>query len=250
MIRSRPLFLVLGAVAATAVVVLALLPMSRPGASGSGGLIGREAPSLRTDGELPLVLEGPPIDLDRLRGQVVWLNFWTTSCVPCRTEMPAMQRLAARYAGDGLVIVGINVGDGPDSVRAFVDELGVRFPIVLDVDSAIFSRYSPLFGVPRHYFVGRDGRVVAARIGELQPAEMEPLLQELMGEASGRAPDADGASVGTTGCEPRAARSACRTVGPDALMRPSDFRQPAETRRGTTAPAATPGRPPPAWRPG
>ena len=65
-------------------------------------------------------------------------------------------------------------------MREFVDELGVTYPIVLDFDSAIFTRYSPLFGVPRHYFVGRDGTIVAARIGELRPAEMEPLVIELL----------------------------------------------------------------------
>lgn len=199
MIRSRPLLLVLGAAAVTALILLALLPVSRPGPAGSGGLIGRDAPSLRIDGEPPPVLEGAPIDLENLRGRIVWLNFWTTSCVPCRTEMPAMQRLAEAHAGDGLVVVGINVGDGAESVRAFVDELEVRYPIVLDLDSTIFSRYSPLFGVPRHYFVGRDGRVVAARIGELRPNEMEPLLQELIGEPGGRSPGDGPGSVGAIG---------------------------------------------------
>ncbi len=93
----------------------------------------------------PPTLNGETIDLGQLRGQVVWLNFWTTACV-----------------------------------RRFVDELGVSCPIVLDYDSAIVNRYSPLFGVPRHCFVGRDGTIVAARIGELRPDEMEPLVRELL----------------------------------------------------------------------
>ena len=180
MFRSSRLLPVLGVVALAAVALLALLPIGRPGPAGSGGLIGREAPTLRIDGQPPPVLEGAPIDLEGLRGRLVWLNFWTTSCVPCRTEMPAMQQLAEAYADDGLTVVGIDVGEGADSVRAFVEEIGVRYPIVLDVDSTIFNRYSPLFGVPRHYFVGRDGSIVAARIGELRPDEMGPLVRELL----------------------------------------------------------------------
>ena len=182
MVSSRRLVLVIAtAVLAIAVAVVAFVPLGSPEPSGAGGLVGREAPSLELDGRPPPTLGGQAIDLGALRGQVVWLNFWTTTCVPCRTEMPAMQRLADRYADDGLTVVGIDVGEGRESVQAFVDQLGVRYPIVLDVDSAIFNRYSPLFGVPRHYFVGRDGTIVAARIGELRPDEMEPLLEDLLG---------------------------------------------------------------------
>ena len=180
MVRSRRLLLVLAIVAGVALALVALAPLGRPGPGGSGGLIGHQAPSLRIDDEPPPTLEGTSVDLESLRGRVVWLNFWTTSCVPCRTEMPAMQRLAEAYVDDGLTVVGIDVGEGVDSVRSFVDELGVRYPIVLDLDSTIFNRYSPLFGVPRHYFVGRDGTIVAARIGELRPAEMEPLVKGLL----------------------------------------------------------------------
>lgn len=180
MFRSHRLLIVLGAIAVVVAARVALLPLGQGGPGDSGGLIGREAPSLRIDGRPPPVLNGAPVELERLRGRLVWLNFWTTSCVPCRTEMPAMQRLADAYADEGLTVVGIDVGEGADSVRAFVDELGVRYPIVLDFDSTIFNRYSPLFGVPRHYFVGRDGTIVAARIGELRPDEMEPLVVDLL----------------------------------------------------------------------
>lgn len=173
----------IGALAVGALVILAVafLPLGGEREGAQGGLIGSTAPSLALDGAPPPTLNGETIDLAELRGQVVWVNFWTTSCVPCRTEMPAMQEIADRFADRGLRIVGVDVGEGTDSVREFVDELGVTYPIVMDFDSTIFSRYSPLFGVPRHYFVGRDGRIVGARIGELRPEEMEPLVEQLLG---------------------------------------------------------------------
>lgn len=181
MLLSRRLLLVVTSAAlAITIAILAFTPLGSPRQSDGAGLVGRAAPSLELDGRPPPTLDGQVIDLDALRGQVVWLNFWTTTCVPCRTEMPAMQRLADRYRDEGLTVVGIDVGEGRESVRAFVDGLGVRYPIVLDLDSTIFSRYSPLFGVPRHYFVGRDGSITAIRIGELRPEEMEPLVLELL----------------------------------------------------------------------
>lgn len=183
--RTRRTWL-LGAAAVLGLTVAAIgfLPLGRP-TGGAGGLVGAQAPSLAIDAAPPPTLDGQTIDLAALRGKVVWLNFWTTSCVPCRTEMPAMQELAERYGGEGLRVIGIDVGEGSDSVREFVDELGVGYPIVLDFDSSIFSRYSPLFGVPRHYFVGRDGTIVAARIGELRPDEMEPIVRELLARDHG-----------------------------------------------------------------
>lgn len=173
------------AVGALIILAVAFLPLRGQRDGAQGGLIGSTAPSLAVDGAPPPTLNGETIDLEELRGQVVWVNFWTTSCIPCRTEMPAMQEIADRYADQGLTIVGVDVGEGTDSVREFVDELAVTYPIVLDFDSSIFPRYSPLFGVPRHYFIGRDGTIVAARIGELKPEEMDPLVRDLLGQEAG-----------------------------------------------------------------
>ena len=169
-------------VAGLIVLWVAFAPLAGGPNEGDGGMLGWTAPTLAIDDAPPPALDGTSVDLDELRGGIVWINFWTTSCVPCRTEMPAMQDVADRYGERGLTVVGVNVGEGADSVREFVDELGVRYAIVLDLDSSIFNRYSPVFGVPRHYFVGRDGTIVAVRIGELKPDDMEPLVEELLAD--------------------------------------------------------------------
>ena len=184
-LNRRRLLLGACAVAVAITLAVAFLPLGGQRDNGQGGLIGATAPSLAVGDAPPPTLNGERIDLGELTGRVVWINFWTTSCVPCRTEMPAMQDIADRYADQGLTIVGVDVGEGTDSVREFVEELGVNYPIVMDFESAIFSRYSPLFGVPRHYFVGRDGTIVMARIGELRPEEMDPLVRELLDQEPG-----------------------------------------------------------------
>lgn len=107
MLSSRRLVVVLAtAVLAIAIAVVAFVPLGSPGRPDTGGIVGGAAPSLEIDGRPSPTLDGRVIDLQVLRGQVVWLNFWTTTCVPCRTEMPAMQRLADRYQDEGLTVVG------------------------------------------------------------------------------------------------------------------------------------------------
>lgn len=101
-------------------------------------------------------LDGPPVSLDDLRGQAVVLNLWATWCPPCRAEMPALERISARYAGDGLVILALNQGENPDTVRAFVEEHDLTFTIALDPREQIGRLYE-LQAYPTTFFIGRDG---------------------------------------------------------------------------------------------
>src|SRR2546423_1399632 len=72
---------------AIALAVLAFVPLLRGGGTGPGGpLVGRAAPAIAADD-----LSGRHWTLADGHGRVVWVNFWATSCEPCRTEMPAMQ---------------------------------------------------------------------------------------------------------------------------------------------------------------
>jgi cytochrome c biogenesis protein CcmG/thiol:disulfide interchange protein DsbE len=110
----------------------------------------------------------------------VWINFWATWCPPCRTEMPMMQRLADAY-GDRLLILGVDFGEEPAAVRQFVDRYGIGYPILLDPTLETFYRWSPQFGLPRHYFLDARGTVVREIAGELPPEQMVALLDELLG---------------------------------------------------------------------
>ena len=77
--------------------------------------------------------------LDRVRtslseqsGRAVLVHFFATWCEPCRDELPALDRLAKRAAGDGLRLVVVSVAEPPGRVRRFAAELGLAFPILLD----------------------------------------------------------------------------------------------------------------------
>lgn len=109
-------------------------------------------------------LDGQRLRLSDLRGQVVVLNFWATWCGPCREEMPLFERAAAEFAGQGLVLIAINVQERPGAVRTFVERLGLTYPIGLDEKGTIARRYR-VRSFPTTYFVGRDGTVEGRRVG-------------------------------------------------------------------------------------
>ncbi|MDQ2941218.1 MAG: TlpA family protein disulfide reductase [Chloroflexota bacterium] len=163
------------AVLAGVLLVLVLLPIGRTSSAGHGSLVGSAAPSLEAadlDGRRRTLADGG----DRL----IWVNFWATWCPPCRTEMPMMQRLAEAY-GDRLLILGVDFGEEPSAARNFVERYDIKYPILLDPTLENFYRWSPQFGLPRHYFVRPGGTVVHEVPGELPPSDMAKVLEQLLG---------------------------------------------------------------------
>jgi thiol-disulfide isomerase/thioredoxin/Cu/Ag efflux protein CusF len=111
-------------------------------------------------------LSGAPLRLAELRGKVVLLNFWATWCVPCRTEMPTLEALYQRYKDRGLEVLAVNVDMlSTAGVEAFVQEVTVTFPIVLDPSWSVAQAYRVL-GLPTTYLIDRGGNVVVREVGE------------------------------------------------------------------------------------
>ncbi|MCV0403614.1 MAG: TlpA family protein disulfide reductase [Chloroflexi bacterium] len=160
---------------AIALGVLATIPLLRGTPDGRGGpLVGQPAPALSLQD-----LHGRSWSLDDADGRLVWVNFWATSCEPCRTEMPAMQRLAETYP-DELLILGVNWGEGADAVGDFAARYAIGYPIVLDPGLGTFYDWAGTDGLPRHYFIGDEGTVLREVIGPLDPARMVTILEELL----------------------------------------------------------------------
>ena len=112
-------------------------------------------------------LDGAPIRLSDLSGQVVLVNFWATWCKPCEDEMPAMQRLYSALAGEDFEMLAISVDESPSDVEAFVDRMGLKFPILLDPEQAS-SRLYQTTGFPESILVDQDGRIVERYVGPRQ----------------------------------------------------------------------------------
>ena len=129
-------------------------------------------------------LDGSQLTLSELRGHPVMLNLWASWCLPCRVEMPAIERVYRRHREDGLVVVGLNVTaqDSEAAARAFVQEFELSFPIVLDRDGAASARYE-LMGLPSTYFIDREGVIREVIIGgPMSEAVMLSHVQDLLRE--------------------------------------------------------------------
>ena len=113
-----------------------------------------EAPELKLTG-----VDGHAVDLADLRGKLVFLNFWATWCVPCRREMPAMERLHRAYRERGLVVVAVNYKESTREVQAFLEELGLTFVVPLDPKGTV-TRTFGVRALPVTYLVDRDGKIL------------------------------------------------------------------------------------------
>jgi cytochrome c biogenesis protein CcmG, thiol:disulfide interchange protein DsbE len=109
-------------------------------------------------------VEGPTVSLVSLRGRVVLLNFWSSWCLDCRSEMPIFEQLHRDFAAQGLTILGVNVREGTRTIRRYAGELDLTFPLVLDPKGKITASYG-VTGLPTTFLIGRDGRPVALAIG-------------------------------------------------------------------------------------
>jgi cytochrome c biogenesis protein CcmG, thiol:disulfide interchange protein DsbE len=127
---------------------------------------------------------GKPASLDEYRGKVLLLNIWATYCLPCRVEMPAIERLSRRMAGTDFHVLAVSV-DVVDSteVNAFVKQLGLTFDVLHDREGVIEQQYQTT-GVPESFVIDRHGVIVKKVIGasEWDGPVNEVLIRRLLDE--------------------------------------------------------------------
>ena len=119
--------------------------------------------------------------LKDFRGKLVLLNFWATWCVPCREEMPAMERLYQQYMTKGFVILGVDVKDNRKDALAFIKELKITYPIMLDPDGEVGLLYGA-WGLPTTYLISPKGEGLARMWGPAawDSAGAKRLVQDLL----------------------------------------------------------------------
>ena len=130
---------------------------------------GDEAPAYAAES-----IDGKPVSLAGLRGSPVLLNVWATWCIPCRQELPDLQKLHEENAARGLVIVGVSVdvaGQEAD-VREFAREHGVTYPIWLDPQERVSSAFATV-GVPTTVLIGPDGTLLWRHVGPVKADDPE-----------------------------------------------------------------------------
>ena len=139
----------------------------------------KEAP----DFTLPSLVSAEELSLHDYSGQVVYLSFWASWCLPCRQEMPYLTQLWQRHRDSGLQVIGINVEEDVAAAQQFAREHGLPFPLVHDQDRAVSKLYR-VPGFPTHYIVDRKGKIRYSGLGfnladvAAVSQEVETLLQE------------------------------------------------------------------------
>lgn len=134
-----------------------------------------------------LTAEGKKISLRDFKGKTVFLNFWATWCVPCREEMPAMEKLYQEYKDQNFVVLAINVKDRKQEAVAFLKELKLTYPVAFDPEAEVASLYGA-FGLPTTYLIGPKGEGLARGWGPAEwysPAARK-LFKDLLEETNGR----------------------------------------------------------------
>jgi thiol-disulfide isomerase/thioredoxin len=122
-------------------------------------------------------ISGDTATLSDYAGRVVLINYWATWCLPCRAEMPLLQQYAERYSDD-LVILAINNGEPADEVEAFIRELDLTLPVLLDPEETVTQLYR-IRGFPTTLFIDRDGKIRYQHIGILNEGQLVSYLADL-----------------------------------------------------------------------
>ncbi len=135
--------------------------------------VGSRAPQFRAVD----LATGRRVSLADYRGQVILLNIWATWCLPCRIEMPSMERLHRRLSGTDFRIVAVSVDqDDPEVVTTFARDLGLTFGILHDRSTDIQRIYQTT-GVPESFVIDREGVIVKKVIG---PTEWDGPVNETL----------------------------------------------------------------------
>jgi peroxiredoxin len=126
-------------------------------------------------------LAGDSFVTSDLRGKVVLVNFWSTSCVSCVQEMPKMVETYKKFSPRGYEMVAVAMSyDHPNQVAQFAKSRGLPFKVALDTDGAIAKSFGDIRITPTTFVLDRQGRVLKRYLGEPDWAEFHGLLDKAL----------------------------------------------------------------------
>ncbi|MGB5937919.1 MAG: TlpA disulfide reductase family protein [Rhodanobacter sp.] len=144
--------------------------------------------SMSAEAKAPAVtftnLKGEQIALDGLRGKVVMVNFWATSCTTCVQEMPQMIDTYNKYKDKGLDFVAVAMSyDPPNYVVNFTETRKLPFHVALDPQDKLAKSFGDVKLTPTTFVIAKDGAIIKRYVGEPDFAELHALLEKALAAA-------------------------------------------------------------------
>jgi len=124
---------------------------------------------------------GAPVRLSDYRGKVVLLNFWETSCVPCRVEIPWLIDFQQTYRDRDFAVLGVSIDeDGWQAVKPYMKKNGVNYRMTVANDDV--TRAYELEATPTTVMIDKSGRVAATHVGLIAKNGYKAEIQAMLAE--------------------------------------------------------------------
>jgi peroxiredoxin len=126
-------------------------------------------------------LDGKKFTSESLKGKVVMVNFWATSCVTCIKEMPQMTETYNKYKDRGLEFVAVAMSyDPPNYVLNYTETRKLPFRVALDPQGELAKSFGDVKLTPTTYVIDKDGKIIKRYVGEPEFAKLHKLLEKAL----------------------------------------------------------------------
>jgi thiol-disulfide isomerase/thioredoxin len=142
----------------------------------------KQAPELK-EGEW---INSEPLTLEKLKGRVVLVDFWTFGCYNCRNTLPALKKFDEKYREQGLTIIGVHTPEfdyekETKNVRSNVNKLGIKYAVVTDNEYETWEAYN-VHAWPSVFILDKQGRIRFKHVGEGRYDDQEQVIKILLAE--------------------------------------------------------------------
>jgi peroxiredoxin len=123
-------------------------------------------------------LDGQKLSMESLRGKVVMVNFWATSCTTCVAEMPQMVETYNKFKGQGMEFVAVAMSyDRPDYILNYAQTRKLPFQVAYDANGALAKAWGDVAMTPTTFVIGKDGAILKRYLGQPDFVALHTLLQ-------------------------------------------------------------------------
>ncbi|PYS71356.1 MAG: thioredoxin [Acidobacteria bacterium] len=131
-------------------------------------------------------INSDPLTIEKLRGRVLLVEFWTFGCYNCRNTLPSVKEWDQQFRDRGLTIIGVHTPElseeyDLDNLRREVPSLGIKYAVVTDNDYKTWKAYN-LEAWPTIFVIDKQGRIRWQHVGEGRYEETESVIKELLAE--------------------------------------------------------------------